>query len=81
MSYPIQKLSFSCLRTFFTNPGQFKDQYILSDPFRFKTSPSAVVGKMAHMVLELYLTGTEFSKAVQHAHNYLDTVKDEDVKW
>ena len=80
MTYPIQKLSFSCLRTFFTNPGEFKDKYILNDS-RFISSPSMLVGKMSHMVLELYLTGTTLEKAVEHAQNYLESVKDSDVNW
>lgn len=80
MTYPIQKLSFSCLRTFFTNPGEFKDRYILND-YKFLQSPAMLVGKMAHMVLELYLTGTELEKAIVHAQNYLEQVKDSDVKW
>lgn len=80
MAYPISKISFSCLRTLFVNPGEFKDRYILQDS-RISYSPAQLVGKMSHTVLEMYFSGTPLEVAVQRSQEFLETVKDEDVKW
>lgn len=54
MSYPIQHISFSSMRSFHTNPGGWKEKYILGNNL-YLTNPSQLVGKMAHSVIEAYM--------------------------
>ena len=80
MSYPIKHISFSSMRSFHTNPGGWKERYILGNN-TYKTWPAQLAGKMAHGVIEAFMQGIDINLAQQAQLAWLDTVPDEDVKW
>lgn len=80
MSYPIKHISFSSMRAFHTNPGGWKEKYILGN-YNYKTNPSQLAGKMAHAVIEAFMQGIDINLAQQSQLLWLDTVPDDQVKW
>lgn len=80
MSYPIKHISFSSMRSFHTNPGGWKERYILGNN-TYKTNPSQLAGKMAHGVIEAFMQGIDINLAQQAQLAWLDTVPDDQVKW
>ena len=78
MSYPIEKISFSCLRTFQSDQGLFKERYI--DNIRDDvSSPAMLVWKMAHATLENYFKNVPFEQSVQYGQNLLENTPDEKI--
>lgn len=80
MGYPIEKVSFSSLRSFVTNPGEFKERHILKIRDR-KRSPSMIVGTMAHAVLEAHFRGKPIEVSVPEQIAALDAIPNEEIKF
>jgi len=68
------------MRSYFTNPGGWKERYILGNS-TYKTNPAQLVGKMAHGVLEAFMKGIDVNLAQQAQLVWLDTQPDDGIKW
>lgn len=80
-NYPIPYLSYSSFSKFHRNPGGWKEQYILHNRY-FKSSPAMIVGKMAHKVVENYMSGIDINIAIENSITYFNNeVQDNEVKW
>lgn len=80
-NYPIAHLSYSSFSKFHRNPGGWKEQYILHNRY-FKSSPAMIVGKMAHSVVENYMSGIDINIAIENSITYFNNeVQDNEVKW
>lgn len=80
MGYPIQHVSFSSFRSFCTNPGEFKDKYILGLN-NFKRSPAMIVGNLAHAVIEGVIRGGKIEDLIPRQLEALDSIPDSDIKF
>lgn len=80
MSFPVQHISYSSMRLYHTNPGGWKEKYVLHNNY-YKQSPSAVVGTMAHAVVEEFLRGNDWQEAIQAQLEQFNKFPDEHIKW
>lgn len=61
-SYPIDRLSFSAVKEYLSNPWRFHRIYVEKIP-TFTDSPATLVGKAFHKCLELYYSSPDFRTA------------------
>lgn len=77
---PIEHLSYSALKCLCSNPHAFKKQYILNI-WDIKERPSAVAGKGAHKVLELYYAGMDINGAMKKGIDYTEMIPDKKIEF
>lgn len=75
---PIEHLSYSALKCLCSNPHAFKKQYILN-VWDIKDRPSAVAGKGAHKVLELFYSGMDLDQAIKKGIDYTESIPDKKI--
>lgn len=80
MSYPVQHISFSSMKLFHTNPGGWKEKYILNNKF-YKSSPAAIVGTMAHAVVAGYMGGKTIQECQAAELEKFNKMPDDSIKW
>lgn len=79
-SYIIDHWSYSSMMMLLRNPLGFKKTYVLKI-YDFKNSPATIVGKAVHKALEQFYRGQSPDACATIAMQYINSVKDEDVKW
>lgn len=80
MSYPVTHISFSSMKLYHTNPGGWKEKYVLHN-YLYKQSPSAIVGTMAHAVVAEHVRGNDWQEAQEAQLIQFNKYPDENIKW
>ena len=81
MAYPISHISYSSMKMYHTNPGGWKEKYILNN-YTYKSSPAAIVGKMAHTVVADYIKdGKEIQVGQQEQLEQFNKLDYDSIKW
>lgn len=80
MSYPINHLSYSSFYKFHTDQGAWREKYIMGNDV-FKPTPAMIVGKMAHAVIDCYMSGHTIDESIQNEMRKFEAIPDSEIDY